>query len=159
MNNNKNILPVQIKKIHIALSQLSLPDENYRDILSNFINAKGEKCRSCKELNENQANILLGILKKLGWTEKKKGKQLKYEEFNNREAKYATPAQMRKIEALWMRRSREKTEKSLNNFINRIAEVNHITFLLRKDVQKVIKAIESLGRQSSIDNHHSGVNS
>lgn len=141
-----DIKPVQITKIHIAKQQLNLTDENYRDILSNFINAKGEKCSSSKELNENQANILLNDIfkKKLGWKEQQKGKVLKYEEFNGRDAKFASAKQMRLIEGLWMQYSREKTENSLNNFIKRIADVDHFSFLLKKDVQKIIKAIKQL---------------
>ncbi len=133
-----------LAKIHIAKKELKLSDENYRQILSGFINNKGEPCTSSKELNDKQSEVLLDSFKKLGWIAKKSGKQLKYEEFNNRDKKFASPAQMRKIESLWMQHSREKTEQSMNHFIKRIANADHITFLLKKDVQRILKAIESL---------------
>ena len=141
------ILKVQIQKIHIAKQQLKLSDGEYRDILSNFKNAYGWNCKSSKELNQNQANVLLDIFKeKLGWREKKFGKALKYEEYNARDQKFASPPQMRKVEASWMNNInvKEKTDRAMNNFIYRILKVNHISFVLKKDVNRLLKAIESL---------------
>ena len=145
MKYKNKILPIQIKKIHIAIKELNIKDKDYRDILSGFNNAAGKPCTSCKELTKRQANILLDLFsKKLGWQEKKHGKKLKYEEFAGRDPKFASPAQMRKIEAEWMQHSREKTEVSMNNFIYRILKVSMITSVLKKDVNKLLKAIESL---------------
>ena len=143
----EHILPIQIQKIHIAINDLKLSDEDYRDMLSNFKNSYNWPCKSSKELNKHQADVLLDLFKKrLGWKEKKKGKILKYEEFNTRDAKYASPAQMRLIESTWMHNInvKEKTEQALNNFINKILKVNHITFVLKKDVNRLLKAIKSI---------------
>jgi len=148
MPEEKKILPVQIQKIHIAKKQLNLSDEDYRDILSNFKNAFGWPCKSSTELNEHQANVLINDIfkKKLGWREKKFGKPLKYEEYNTRDQKFASPAQMRLIESTWMHNInvKEKTDRALNNFIYRILKVNHISFVLKKDVNRLLKAIEKL---------------
>lgn len=143
---SNDILPLQIKLIHIAKQQLGLSDQQYRDTLSGFINAAGQPCASCKELNSDQAEVLLTLFKKIGWKEKRYGKVKKYEQFNSREGKYATSGQMRKIDGMWFTSPsvREKNEKAMNNFIRRIAGVDHISFLLKKDVNKVIKAIEVL---------------
>jgi hypothetical protein len=136
---------VQIKKIHLAAKSLNIKDSDYRSILTGFNNADGNPCLSCKELSENQANILLYLFKKkLGWQEKRSGKKLKYEEYNGRDTKFASAKQMRKIEAEWMQYSREKTESSMNKFIFRIIKVNTIEWVLKKDVNKLLKAIESL---------------
>lgn len=141
---SNDILPLQIKLIHIAKQQLGLSDQQYRDTLSGFISATGQPCSSCKELNSDQAEVLLTLFKKIGWKEKRNGKVKKYEEFNGRPGKFASPAQMRKIEALWMNYSREKTIESMNHFIKRIVGKDHISFLTNYDVHKVIKAIENL---------------
>ena len=146
VKSSNEISRTQITKIHIAKQQLGLADQQYRDTLSGFINAAGQPCSSCKELSYDQAEVLLTLFKKIGWKERQNGKEKKYEEFNGREGNYATPGQMRKIDGLWFNSPnvREKNETSMNNFIRHIAHVDHISFLLKKDVNKVIKAIEEL---------------
>lgn len=138
------IHPAQIKKIHIAQKELGIKDDHYRTILSSFNNQVGTPAKSCKELNYEQAEILLKTFKRMGWKEKRNGQIPKYEEYYNREFKFASPAQMRKIEGLWMKCSTRKTVDAMNRFINRITGKSHITFLLKKDVSTIIKAIESL---------------
>lgn len=114
-------------------------------MLSGFKNANGEPCSSSKEFTENQANVFIHLLKsKLGWQEKKKNENLKYENLIARDPKFASPGQLRKIEALWQIHSKEKTEISLNHFISRIVKVDLITSVLKKDVNRLLKAIQSL---------------
>lgn len=145
-----SITRTQITKIHIAKHDLNIEDRNYRDILSGFNNASGNPCSSCKELTERQANVLLELFRtKLGWQSKKKNVILKFEEFAGRDPKFASPAQLRKVDAVWMNHSREKTEASLNKFIFRILKVNLISFVLKKDVNRLLKAIESLKNSPS----------
>lgn len=145
----KNIDPVsnaQKAKIHIAKAQLNLSDEQYRDILSGFINQDGKPCNSCTELNFDQAEDLLRLFERIGWKKQRKGIHLKYEVFANRDSKFATPKQMRNIDALWNTsdKVREKTDDAMNKFIKRISGVDHISFLLAEDVHKVIRAIKQL---------------
>ena len=150
---NNPITKVQIQKIHIAKSNLNINDVDYRAMLSGFKNDKGEPCTSSKEFTEKQANVFLHLLKtKLGWQEKKKNKILKYEELNKRDPKFASPAQLRKIEALWQIHSREKTEAALNHFLSRILKVDLITSVLKKDVNRLLKAIESLKQEPLANN-------
>lgn len=146
MRTVQQISSSQITRIHIAKQQIGMADQQYRDTLSSFVDQSGQSCSSSKQLNSEQADVLLGIFKKLGFKEKHSGKQKKYEEYSSRDSKYATPAQMRKIDGLWFTSPnvKEKSEKSLNNFINHVARVNHISFLLKKDVSKVINAITHL---------------
>lgn len=146
MTNHSEISRTQITKIHIAKQQLKLTDQQYRDTLSGFINAFGQPCSSCKELNSDQADVLLNIFIKMGWKQKQNGKVKKYEEFAGRSGKFASPAQMRKIEALWMSNAREKTIEAMNHFIKRITGKDHISFLTQFDAHKVIKAVEQLNR-------------
>jgi len=145
----RNIEPInkyQIAKIHIAANQLNLTRQQYEDILSGFIKEDGTPCNSSKELNHEQAEALLRIFRKLGWKESRHGKILKYEEYSNRDKKFAEPRQLRLIDALWRTspKVRYKTDEALNHFIKRIVGVDHIGFVLKKDVQKIIKAIQEL---------------
>ncbi len=145
----KNIDPVsnaQKAKIHIAKSQLNLSDEQYRDILSGFNTYDGKPCYSSTELNFDQAEALLRLFERIGWKRQRKGAHLKYEVFANRDPKFATPKQMRGIDALWHTTPnvREKTEDAMNKFIKRITGVDHISFLLAADVHKVIRAVKQL---------------
>lgn len=142
---NNDINKIQIQKIHIAKSQLNISDEHYREMLSGFKNAEGRPCSSSKELTESQANVFLELLRtKLGWKAKRKNKNLKYEDLATRDPKFASPGQLRKIEALWQIHSTEKTEISLNHFISRILKVDLITSVLKQDVNRLLKAIQSL---------------
>lgn len=134
----------QIQKIHIAKSQLKLTDENYKAILSGFANKSGEPALSSLELNFEQADLLLSRFVEMGWKPKSKGKSKKYEELANRDPKFATPKQMRMLEAMWMGKARSKTETAFIKFILKIVKKNHIRFILKTDVKKIKLAIENL---------------
>lgn len=143
-NNSAKIAGNQIAKIHIAKQQLGLTDQQYRDVLSSYINVDGNPCTSSKELNYKQAEVLLGLFTKLGFKQKHNGNTKKYDELAGRDSSFATPAQLRKINSLWMINAREKTEDAMNRFISHKTTVNHIRFLLKKDVNKIITAISKL---------------
>lgn len=154
MDKFKNILPVQIQKIHIAKQQLKLTDDEYRETLSAFNNAFGHPCKSSKQLTEDQANALLNIFRdKLGWKEKRNYKNGKYQNYAGRDKKYPSVGQLEKIDATWYNNPavKSKTDEALNNFIFRILKVNHISFVLKRDVNRLLKAIESI-RNSEPDN-------
>lgn len=65
----------------------------------------------------------------------------------------ATPEQLRKIEAMWIGVSRMPLRvsklKALEGFLKRIAGVEHLRFVEDWQVQKLIKAIESMKRKAS----------
>ena len=142
-----NITQDQKAKIHIAKSATGLSDSNYRAILSGFNNKDGVPCTSCSEFTYNQAEVLLNIFKdKLGFKEKRKYKDSKYAQYAGRESKFASVAQLELIDYKWYSNLnvKEKTDEAMNHFIKRIAGTDHISFLLRKDVSKIIRAISSL---------------
>jgi hypothetical protein len=147
MKSTFGIQPWQIQRIHIAKQHCKLSDEDYRGILSNFNNADGIPCRSSKELTETQANALLDVFKiKLGWKEKRKDKDGKYEKYGSRDSKFATAGQLELIDSKWYNNPNVilKTDEALNHFISRILKVDHISFVLKKDVNRLIKAIQSI---------------
>lgn len=153
---------LQIIKIHIAAKDLDLIWDQYRQImecsdtdpyhqlLEKFLRLDGQPVASSKELNYDQAEVLLGYFYKLGWTPKNK-KHNPFLHLRNRNEKFANENQLWKILVLWLQKSREKTTDSLNAFIQRIiTDIDRdlvappIEQLLRKDVPKLIKAIENL---------------
>jgi len=138
-----NISKNQIIKIHIAKKELNLSDENYRNILSGFITEEGTEAGSCKDLNEQQAEILLDTFKKLGWKPKARIKNL-FEKYRRNDSNCATPEQMLKVYDLWQKKSKEKTEASLINFAKNIIKKDHISFWLKKDMPKLINAVKNL---------------
>lgn len=130
MANNK-----QLAKIHIAKKDLGIADSAYRDLLS------GWGVSSSKELSEKQADEVIEALKKVGFKPKAASKstatkiQIKLPE--NRPDEFATQKQINMLASLWVSYSREKTEESLRKFVQNVAKVDSIEWLLKADVQKV----------------------
>jgi hypothetical protein len=140
----------QIIKIHVAKAKLNLAEEEYRRILSEY------NVTSSTELEINEAEDLLSLFKKMGWQPRSKRtggvndrtKQYgfganKYENLRYRDSKYPKPQKLRKIEALWRNKSRDKSDESLRKFIKRIVKVDDITFLTEYQARKIIKALEN----------------
>ncbi len=147
MRPNFNISNDQKAKIHIAKSAAGLSDGDYRAILSGFNNKDGVPCSSCSEFTSKQADALLDIFKnKFGFKEKRKYKDSKYAQYAGRDSKFASVAQMELIDYKWYSNPnvKGKTDEAMNHFIKRIAGIDHISFLLKKDVSKIIRAITSL---------------
>src|SRR5690606_2638599 len=118
----------QIQKIHIAIKELGIDDESHRKNLSAFENEiTGSPIKSSSELSFGQAEEYLAKLSNASFQVKFKtegnqkfsqGKgKMKYEELADRGEEWATPAQLRMIEALWRQCSREKSDKALQSFL------------------------------------------
>lgn len=132
----------QIKKIHTLKNILKLDNELYQEILS----AYGAK--SCKSLAPHLANEFIKQLEDMAveaglWVRPNK----KFSELSNR-AEMATPAQLRKIEAMWKEvayvKDRDFIKKSLRLFLQKQFKISDLRFLEKSMVSKVIKSIESI---------------
>ena len=66
---SKSIEPVQVRMIHVAVGQLGLSDQIYRDILHGHF-----KAESCKDLSYAQASDLIDHFKTLGFRIKTVGR-------------------------------------------------------------------------------------
>ena len=142
----------QIIKIKSLQSRLRLSDEDYRLLLSDeFVN-------SCKDLTEKEAD---GIIAKLSekaiaagvWQKPATGEwhgKTKFENLGEREG-FASPKQLRFIEALWKDVSfiHEPSARqiALRRFIFKIAGVDDLPFLTSIGARKVIQAIESIKKR------------
>jgi hypothetical protein len=167
---SKEIAPWQIKLIHVAANQLHLiwkdkpyketvvgvedpstqkEDEEeqdpYHQILSGFNGANGKAAVSSKNLNYDQANILIEIFHKLGFQSKNsRANQFESLFSKDRPDHYATVKQLGMLMGMWVATSREKTLESLDNFTNKIVHISHIEWLLKIHVPKMIEAIKNL---------------
>ncbi len=130
-----------LAKIHIAKKELNLSDTEYRQILYNCFGVD-----SSKYLTDQQADMLIAIFVDMGWKPKKKQQKpqpKKYDQLGDRKG-FATPAQLRKIEAMWKTVSREKTKKSLDKFLFKKFKVMKLENLPFDKVPAVLKALENM---------------
>lgn len=146
----------QISKIHVLKTQLGLSDEEYGAAL------EGYGVASSKDLHYEQAEDFIKRLVQLLPKELRNNSvrgsgrtgaegNRKYDELGirwNEELKeyYATPKQLRMLEAMWMtsNRVKYKTEAGFLSFVKRITGKESIAWLMMSDVRKIKKAIESL---------------
>jgi len=120
-----------IKAIHTAKSKAGLSEDEYRAMLS------GYGVDTSKKLNSYQA---IEILNKIS---PKSSSSCKIE-FEKRPDHLATQKQLNMLKAVWRVNSRTKDVISLDAFVKRIVKVDKLNWLLKKDVQRIKLAIESL---------------
>lgn len=154
----------QVRLIHTLIHTLKIEDSIYRDLLHERYGVA-----SSKELDTMQAAELIRDLeakaKAAGvWKNKEPRKSSKqkatppaaasgsnYADLEQRHDGMASPAQLRKIEAMWESVSRieepEARKEGLRNFIKRQARVSHIRFLDKRGASAVICALEKMPEQ------------
>lgn len=147
----------QISKIHLLKNQLHLSDEEYGAALESY------GVSSSKDLSYEQAADLIKKLIKLlpkelreNFTQGRNAStgsvaKQKYDELGIRwnerlREHYATPKQLRMLEAMWMTSNRveNKNEDAFKKFVKRISGKEKLEWVMMSDVRKIKKAIESL---------------
>lgn len=142
----------QITKIHWLKNTLNLSDEEYGAALESYGVA------TSKDLTYEQAADLIKKLVRLlpkelreNSSQRRKDAKQKYDELGIRwneklRQHYATPKQLRMLEAMWMTSPRveHKTEEAFKKFVKRISGKEKLEWLMMSDVRKIKKAIESL---------------
>jgi hypothetical protein len=143
------LTPKQRQEIGYMRKLLGLPEDTYRDMLAGF------GAESSKELMLAEASELLARLRTNGIqagvfkpTKQYVFNKYKYNSYMDRGDCYASPAQLRKIEAIWFRVSRQEDDKAretaLRSFIERITGKMDIRVLLKSDASKIINALEKM---------------
>lgn len=129
----------QCSRIHALAAVLGMGDAQYRDMLRDLYGK-----HSSKELTPTQQIELVRILAKQVSAANSKRNTLK-----NRNRAWATHRQLNAIEAMWKKVSRAETEESrklaLNAFCKRITGCELLEWLKKKDIRKLIKAMEAMG--------------
>jgi len=155
MNNEKLTMEInkkQITKIHWLKNTLNLSDEEYGAALESYGVA------TSKDLSYEQAADLIKKLVRLlpkelreNSSQRRKDAKQKYDELGIRwneklRQHFATPKQLRMLEAMWMTSNRVeyKTEEAFKKFVKRISGKEKLEWLMMSDVRKIKKAIESL---------------
>ncbi|WP_304043092.1 regulatory protein GemA [Ignavibacterium album] len=155
MNNEKLTMEInkkQITKIHWLKNTLNLSDEEYGAALESYGVA------TSKDLTYEQAADLIKKLVRLlpkelreNSSQRRKDAKQKYDELGIRwneklREHFATPKQLRMLEAMWMisNRVEHKNEEAFKKFVKRISGKEKLEWLMMSDVRKIKKAIESL---------------
>ncbi|QSV44908.1 regulatory protein GemA [Geobacter benzoatilyticus] len=139
----------QISAIHTLKTRLGMDEESYRALLQEFGGVE-----SSKELSWFQADELIDEMKrKAGQKPQVNHKGKRHRSLEGR-AGMATPAQLRKIEAVWAEVSRvedpEERAKALRSFVGKIAQVSDLRFLDRRGVAKVIAALTAMQKRRGL---------
>lgn len=147
------ITPAQIRIIHTIKQKLGLSDEDYLSMLAAW------KATSSKDMSKQHAKEFIDILTQRGqesgvWFQStgfnRRAKAPRFEHLGKRPG-MATPAQLRKIEAIWMNVSRQETVKekrmALNHFLSNRFEVSLIEWVPFEKVGKIIRTLEAMKQQ------------
>lgn len=133
----------QIKQIHTLKAILGLNDELYKEMLMSF------GVSTSKNLTFTEAKILIEILSSkaiaAGKWQRPNSNFLKLED---RAEWMASPAQLRKIEAMWrdlcFDKNPEESKKTLRKFIQSHFKVSDIRFIDKITATKIIHVINKI---------------
>ena len=132
-----------IRTIHTAKTKLKLSDEGYRALLQG-----AAQINSSKEIKTwVQYDSIMSAFQKLGFTLCKQ----KVDPQSARHPDWLSAKQEKYIRGLWSLVSREKSEQSLNSFVEKITGRGHVTWLLKSDAAKVINALRKMAVAQGIN--------
>lgn len=132
-----------VRTIHTAKTKLRLSDDSYRALLQGTA-----QINSSKEIKSwAQYDSIMGAFQKLGF---KLSKQ-KVDPQSVRHPDWLSAKQEKYIRGLWALVSREKSEQSLNSFVEKITGLGHVTWLLKSDASKVINALRKMAMAQGIN--------
>ena len=132
-----------IRTIHTAKTKLKLSDESYRALLQG-----AAQINSSKEIKTwVQYDSIMSTFQKLGFTLCKQ----KVDPQSARHPDWLSAKQEKYIRGLWSLVSREKSEQSLNSFVEKITGRGHVTWLLKSDAAKVINALRKMAVAQGIN--------
>lgn len=134
------------RDIHVAKNRLRLGDEVYRAILSGSAGVE-----SASEIRSwEQYDAVMAAFMSLGFT-KKAPKKPDVDPQKVRQPHMITARQEYYIKGLWNLASREKDEKSLRMFVQRITGAGDVTWLTKKQAGDVILALRKLTSDAGFD--------
>lgn len=140
--------------IHSILNDLDWTEEQYRNALYGAFEVESKTVLDLDELDDFITLLQTVQLKEgqipaadveWGWG------RTKYEALAHRPGDWATPAQMRKIEATWREVARDRSDDALQTFLENHVGVSHITWLKKQHVKPVLVALKEMKRAAGID--------
>jgi len=144
--------------IHAAKAQLNISAATYEGML------EGYGVTTSKNLTFNQAESLIRDFEALGFVQKFKPRKLvknegrgwgseKFEYLSNRDPEFATPKQLRMLDAMWRDSSRLKTDDSFQSFIKRMTNIDNIEWISQKHVTILVSALNNMTSTKRMENH------
>jgi len=128
-----------VQLIHIGKSKMGLSDEAYRAFLEGITGKQ-----SAANMTQRQLAAVLRAMRGNG-----------FEQTPNRvkpeEKGYATLAQLEYIKGMWAKCARNKSDKALLAFVDRIAHVNSLRFLTVHTARDVILALREMMIKAGFD--------
>jgi len=125
--------------LHIAKKDLALDDEVYRDILEAQAGV-----RSSVDLDRAGYNRVLSRFKELGFSPRPKSGKKRFQGLSGRPG-MATPAQLRKIEAMWITVSDStRPATTLRRFLFNRFRTTDLRMLTTTTASKVIEALKAM---------------
>ena len=140
-------------KIHQCLDALGWDEERYRDTLFGMFGVTSKTMLSLEQLDEYIGMLRLEMVEqgaldptdvRWGWGSRK------YENLRDRRQGYANPAQLRKVEATWRDVARDTSDAALQQFIKRMAGVDHVIWLKKGDVEPVLIALKEMALKQNV---------
>ena len=133
--------------LHVAKRDLGWDEETYRDVLKSHGGVK-----SSKTLDYEGFLAVMDHAEQCGFVSTwkagiQKSKKLKYAEYEGRRGDFASPAQMRKVNATWMNNARVRTDKAMNNWLKNRFGINDIRWMMADQVTKVLEGIREMGKR------------
>lgn len=146
-----------LAKIHIAKKALALTDEQYRDMLTDRYGVA-----SSKDLSDAQCTDLLAAFEELGFKPSRlsrrpndragnTGKQ-KYEYLTGAQGRshwFATPRQLRMVEAAWRDLARDPSDEALQAFVERQTGIKILVWLTKDKVTAVLTAMKYMAKEQA----------
>ena len=134
-----------IKRIKTLQRAAGVEEENYRALLA------GYGVGSCKELDLKQAAELISFLQKVAGQDQGQGPgrpPKRYADLGRRSADWATPKQLRMLEAMWMevtvQKSRGTALAAYHAFLLHKFGVTSPEMIAREDVSRVRQALAAM---------------
>ena len=128
-----------IQLVHIGKGKMELADDAYRAFLEG---ATGKT--SCADMTVRQLESVLRAMRKHGFDAAPR--RVKPEEKGG-----ASIAQLEYIKGMWVKCARNKSDKALLAFVNRIAKVKTLRFLTDHTAQKLILALRDMMTKAGFD--------
>ena len=136
-------------KIHACLNDLGWDEDRYRDMLFAEFGVASKTVLTLEQLDSFIQTLRLAMLERglvepnevqWGWGSRK------YEQLRGRAGTYATPDQLRKVEATWREVARNPSDQALSEFVKRQTDVDHLIWLDKEDVKPVLIALKNMGK-------------
>jgi hypothetical protein len=141
-----------LAKIHIAVKELCLDDDEYRGILERVCGV-----RSSRDLRPEQLMDLQRAFRRLGWQgyllRRDEVPPLKYEELGDRGRNRPTPSQLRKLDALFNTTPGYGTidaRAAFRAFLRKRFGVEDARFLDAKQFEAALKAVREIRKRAGV---------